>query len=101
MKETITPDMIAKCQEIIKKGDYDFDKFTMEVGPMAPCSVVQGLFPDILDMALEHLKRKASHSLVEWMQEEPKTNNKGWSTEKGGAYLKNTPLPVYDWDLVQ
>lgn len=99
MKEVITPEMIAKCQQILKQGEYDFDKFTVEVGPMAPCSVVQGLFPDILDMALEHLKRKASHSLVEWMDiPEAKTCNIDvvFNGGKVTKKLKNYTIPFYE-----
>lgn len=90
--------MIQKCQEILKLGTYDYDKFEIEVGPLAPCSVVQGLFPQILDMALELLKRKASISLLEWIDEEPKkTCNTEYKNHE--LKLKNKLLPVYDWNL--
>ena len=98
MKETITPEMIAKCQEIMKLGTYDCNKFEIEVAPLAPCSVVQSLFPAILDMALEHLKRKASYSLVEWNTEEPKTCNVEIVFEKNHTMtkrIKNHTLPFY------
>ncbi|MGI9567065.1 MAG: hypothetical protein ACR2LL_08655, partial [Nitrosopumilus sp.] len=67
---------------------------------ITPCSVTQALFPEIIDMALEHLKRKASTSLLEWVQEEPKTCNKHYVKEKG-ILLKNKLLPSFDWSLVK
>ena len=101
MKETITKEMIEKCQEIIRNSEYDFDIFKAEVGPMAPCSVTQSLFPEILDLALQHLKLKASHSLVEYIQPEPKTNNITYDIEEGVSKLKNKPLPLFDWRLAK
>jgi len=98
-KETITPQMIAKCQEIMRSGQYDGNEFSVEVGPFAACTITQGLFPEILDMALEHLKRKASHTLVEWVPIQPKTSNITY-VRKEGLKLKNTVLPKFDWNLV-
>lgn len=101
-KETITPEMIDAVQKAVKAADYDFEKLTISIfgGAVSPCSVTQGLFPEIIDMALEHLKRKASISLTEWISEpKPKTNNRGWTAKKG-PHLKNSVLPVFDWSLV-
>lgn len=105
MNKIITPKMIEKCQEILKKGDYDLDKLVLEVASRAPCSVVQGLFPEILDMALEHLKRKASHSLVEWMDpHEISRSNKDVIFEPNTTMIvtmKNHALEKYDWSMVK
>ena len=84
----------------MKLGTYDCNKFEIEVASLAPCSVVQALFPAILDMALEHLKRKASHSLVEWIEKEPKTHNTEYVRNEG-MKLKNKPLPLFDWNLAE
>ena len=59
MKDYITPEIIDKCIEILKKGDYDLDRFVMNVAENAPCSITQADFPLILDMALQLLKRQA------------------------------------------
>ena len=79
--------MIEICQKAMKAGFYDGDKFTVEIGPFAPCSITQMLFPEILDMALEHLKRKTSYSLVEYdqvIEKTPKNRDK-----------KIIPLPIF------
>ncbi len=107
MKETITPDMINAVQKAVKAADYDFEKLTINIfgGKITPCSVTQGLFPEIIDLALEHLKRKSSISLVEWMNEpEPKTCNVEITYDKNHRMireLKNKVLPVFDWSLIQ
>jgi len=88
--ETITPQMIAKCQEIMKSGLYDGNKFEVEVGPFAACTVTQALFPEILDMALEHLKRKASHSLVEWIEQPISAE---WKRKQRDEKL--VPIPIF------
>ncbi len=67
MRETITKDVINKVQEICKTATYDGDKYIIEVGPQAPCSITSIFFAEVIDIALEQLKRKASHSLVEWI----------------------------------
>jgi len=98
---TFTPEMIDIVQKIIKKASYDGDKFEVSLydsGEVAPCTVTQTFFPDIIDMALEHLKRKASYSLVEWVDKVPKTSNIEYKNSK--LKLKNKLLPVFDWGLV-
>jgi len=103
MKETITPEMIEAVQKAVKNADYDFEKLTINIfgGEIPPCSITQGLFPQIIDMALEHLKRKASISLTEWIPEEkePKTCNTEYVRNEG-LRLKNRTLPVFDWSLI-
>ena len=59
MKDYITPEIIDKCIEIVKKGDYDLDRFVMNVAENAPCSITQADFPLILDKALQLLKRQS------------------------------------------
>lgn len=106
MKEIITPDMINAVQKAVKAADYDFEKLTINIfgGEIPPCSVTQGLLPQIIDIALEQLKRKASHSLVEWMDEpEAKTCNVEVTFDKNNRMikkLKNKTLLVFDWSLV-
>lgn len=104
MKETITPDMVETVQKILKHcAQFDGEEYKVNIfdsNEVAPCSLTQAFFPEIIDMALEHFKRKVSYSLVEWIEEEPKTNNYGWSKEKG-TYLKNRPLPLFDWSIVK
>lgn len=102
MKETITPEMINAVQDAVKNADYDFEKLTISIfgGSIVPCSITQGLFPQIIDLALEHYKRKASISLTEWMDKpEPKTSNIQYVRGKGPK-LKNEVLPKFDWNLV-
>jgi len=103
MKETITPDMINAVQKAVKAADYDFENLTINIfgGEIPPCSITQGLFPEIIDLALEHLKRKSSVSLVEWIDKpDAKTCNTEYIKEKGFV-LKNKPLPLFDWSLVK
>jgi len=106
MKETITPDMINAVQKAVKAAEYDFEKLTINIfgGEIPPCSITQGLFPEIIDLALEHFKRKASHSLTEWTDgPEAKTCNVEITYDKNHRMikeLKNKTLPVFDWSLV-
>jgi len=101
MKETITPEMIEAVQDAVKNGEYDFEKLTINIfgGSISPCSVTQGLFPEILDMALELYKRKASISLTEWISgPDQKTSNIEYKNKQ--FKLINNVLPKYDWSLV-
>lgn len=100
---TFTPEMIETVQKILKHHlEFDGNEFKLELrdtGEIAPCSLTQAFFPEIIDMALEHLKRKASYSLVEWIEQEEKTCNVEY--KDGEFRLKNKPLPLYDWSLVK
>lgn len=106
MRETITPEMINAVQNALKNAEYDFETLKINIfgGEISPCSITQGIFPQIIDLALEHLKRKASHSLVEWIGEkEPKTSNIEYVKvgDKHEFRLKNKVLPQFDWSMVK
>lgn len=100
MRETITLANIKEVQRIFKTGEYDFDTYTVEVGPQTGCSVAGGLFTEIIDMALEHLARKASHSLVEWTTPEPKHSNVDYDIQKREKKIINYPLNMYNLDKI-
>lgn len=95
--------MVNTVQKILKEcatfdgQHYKCDIFDSDV--MVPCSMTQALFPEIIDLALEHLKRKASISLLEFVIPEPKHSNKEYVNHE--IRLKNKPLPLFDWKLVQ
>ena len=107
MRDTITHEMIDTVQKILKEAKYDYDKFEVSIhdtGKVSPCSITQALFPEIIDLALEHLKRKASISLVEWISEDDiqKPSNIDYVkvNDKHEFKLKNKPLPLFDWSIV-
>lgn len=88
MKDFITPDIIDKCIDIVKKGEYDFDKFTIPVAENAPCSLTQAWFPVIIDMALQNLKRNARVTPLDVFCE--------WGTEKPTRPADNIiPIPIF------
>ena len=100
----ITPEMVNAVQKILKEcAIFDGEEYKVNIfdgKEISPCSMTQMLFPEIIDMALEHLKRKASISLLGWIDEEPKTCNTEYIKNKG-LRLKNKPLPLFDWNLVK
>lgn len=86
----ITPDIVDKCIEIVKKGDYNFDKFVMPVAENAPCTVTQALFPMILDMALQTLKRQARVKPLETFIELPELKRSPKNRDK-----EIVPIPIF------
>ena len=104
MKETITPDIINAVQKILKHcATFDGQTYNVDIfdsDEIAPCSLTQAFFPEIIDMALEHFKRKASHSLVEWIEKEPKTCNVEYVRNEGVKF-KNRENMVFEWRLIQ
>jgi len=101
MKDTITPEMVHAVQKILKHASFDGQRYAVdifEVEEITPCSLTQALFPEIIDLALEHLKRKASTSLLQF-GEEAKRSNIEYVDHK--LRLKNKVLPVFDWDLIK
>lgn len=104
MKDTITYEMVNAVQQVCKHADFDGEKYTLNIfdydrNGIVPCSLTQALFPMIIDLALEHLKRKTSTSLVEWITSVPKTNNIEYKNKE--FVLKNKTLPVFDWGIVK
>lgn len=96
MRETIPKEVIEKVQEICKHAIYDGNEYHVETGPYAPCSITSAWFPEVIDLALEHLKLKASHSLVEYTQkEDPKSKNRDYDVKKRELRILNHTLPFY------
>lgn len=98
MREEITPAMIKSVQNIIKKTCYDGNNMEFPINEFAGCSLSAVLFKDIVELALEHLSRKASHSLIEFCLPEPKHTNVVYDIEKHEKKLINWPLKIYGFD---
>jgi len=98
----ITPQMIDAVQKVMKDASFDGENYTVNIfnsDKVTPCSLTQLIFPQIIDLALELLKRKASISLLEWIEESPpKTCNTEYADHT--FKLKNKLLPSFDWGLV-
>lgn len=103
MKSQITPEMVNAVQKILKEcAQFDGEKLECNIfdgNSISPCSMTQALFPEIIDLALEHFKRKCSISLTEWIDQEPKTCNTEYVNHE--IKLKNKPLPLFDWSLTK
>ncbi len=96
MREEITPAMIKSVQNIIKKTCYDGNNMEFPINEFAGCSLSAVLFKDIIEMGLEHLARKASHSLIEYIQPEPKHTNTKYDVEGKVLSIENWPLKKYE-----
>lgn len=96
-----TAEMIDTVQKVMKDAYFDGEEYKVNIfntNNVAPCSLTQMFFPQIIDMALELLKRKASISLLEWVEKKPKTHNIEYVDKE--SKLKNKLLPAFDWSLV-
>ncbi len=74
---------------------YDGNNMEFPINEFVGCSLSHVLFKDIVEMALEHLARKASHSLIEFILPEPKHTNFSYSSKDKATILINWPLNKY------